>query len=270
MPLGNRLKPARRRGGLSLLLAVSVGLPYFMLSTTGPLVQAWFSRTFPGRSPYRLYALSNIGSLLALLSYPFYVESTWPVGHQANYWSWGFIAFAVLCGITAAMACFSKQTAPVELATAENFAAQIAPPPTAGRKLAWLTLPALASFMLLATTNHVCQDVAAVPLLWVMPLGLYLTTFIICFDHERWYARQWVAGAAVVVLCLATGIDQLITAGAKVSLSFIVELASVFRGDVPTVHGLPRRVGAAQAIDETSHDVLLDDLRRRRAWGACS
>ena len=83
------------------LLAVSVGLPYFMLSTTGPLVQAWFSRTFPGRSPYRLYALSNIGSLLALLSYPFYVESTWPVGHQTSYWSWGFIAFAALCGITA-------------------------------------------------------------------------------------------------------------------------------------------------------------------------
>ena len=80
----------------------------------------------------------------------------------------------------------------------------------------------------LIVSDELTLSKVTVPLLWVMPLGLYLTTFIICFDHERWYARQWVAGAAVLVLCLATGVDQLITAGANVSLSFIIELTLYF------------------------------------------
>jgi len=83
------------------LLAISVGLPYFVLSSTGPLLQAWFARAFPGKVPYRLYALSNLGSLLALLSYPFWFERRFDIPDQAKYWSWGFVAYAVLCGYAA-------------------------------------------------------------------------------------------------------------------------------------------------------------------------
>ncbi len=83
------------------LLAISVGLPYFVLSSTGPLLQAWFARSFPGKVPYRLYALSNLGSLLALLSYPFWFERRFDIPDQAKYWSWGFVAYAVLCGYAA-------------------------------------------------------------------------------------------------------------------------------------------------------------------------
>ena len=84
-----------------LLLAASVGVPYFVLSSTGPLVQAWYARAFPGRIPYRLYALSNVGSLLALLSYPFLVERIWDLPLQASVWSWGFVAYAALCAYAA-------------------------------------------------------------------------------------------------------------------------------------------------------------------------
>src|SRR4029078_2340559 len=86
------------------LLGVSVGLPYFVLSATGPLVQAWFCRSFAGRSPYRLYALSNFGSLVALLGYPFWVEPRWAVGQQTQFWALGFGLFAVLGGLGAALA----------------------------------------------------------------------------------------------------------------------------------------------------------------------
>ena len=88
-------------GRILLLLSVSVGLPYFVLSTTGPLVQAWFARSYPGRTPYRLYALSNIGSLLALFTYPLAFERMFAAKEQAGYWSWGFTAFAILCGAAA-------------------------------------------------------------------------------------------------------------------------------------------------------------------------
>jgi hypothetical protein len=214
------------------LLTVCVGLPYFVLSTTGPLVQAWFSRTLPGRSPYRLYALSNIGSLLALLSYPFYVEPMFASGVQANYWTWGFIAFAVLCAVTAIVSslfAWRNQNANEQQVGESIRAEQIATPaPTLGRRLLWLALPAFASFMLLATTNHVCQDVAVIPLLWIMPLSLYLLTFIICFDHDRWYNRKAFALAAIMALLFITAVDQLITTGANVSFSFVVELAAYF------------------------------------------
>ena len=84
-------------GHILLLLAATVGVPYFVLSSTGPLIQAWFARAFPGRIPYRLYSLSNVGSLLALLSYPFLFERVWDVPRQASFWSWGFVVYAALC-----------------------------------------------------------------------------------------------------------------------------------------------------------------------------
>ena len=173
-------------GRILLLLLASVGLPYFVLSSTSPLVQVWFTRGAAGANPWRLYALSNIGSLAALLTFPFFFEPRWDVEWLAKAWSIVFVLCAALClGVVwhdhqaAAPAQKAQSTAPSEDETTPGLL----------RRLMWVVLPALASVLLLATTNHVCQDVAVVPFMWVVPLSLYLLTFIICFEHERWYAR---------------------------------------------------------------------------------
>jgi SAM-dependent methyltransferase len=176
-----------------LLLAVTVGLPYLLLSTTGPLVQAWFARRFPGRAPYRLYALSNAGSMFALLSYPVLFEPAFATKLQGIGWSCGYAAFAALCGITA-----WKSRAYVEKPETESTPG--APAPSAGVQALWVALPACASILLLAVTNHLSQDVAAIPFLWVLPLSLYLLTFIICFDREKWYWRGMFIRFAVVAI----------------------------------------------------------------------
>lgn len=188
-----------------LLLGANVGLPYFALSATGPLVQAWFARAYPGRSPYRLYALSNAGSLLALLSYPFVFEPLLDGGVHAKLWSWGFALFAIPCG---AAALWLRHTRPAP-GTAE--AAPGDEPPRLGRRVLWLVLPACATLMLLAATNHVCQEVAVIPFLWVVPLSLYLLSFIVTFDHERWYKRGFFA-VATALLTLAVAGEHLLSA----------------------------------------------------------
>ncbi len=178
------------------LLTVNLGLPYFVLSATGPLLQQWFSQTNPGRSPYRLYALSNVGSLLALLSYPFFFEPIFSRHAQANLWSAGLCLFVLACGYCAwRLRRQSAAIAPADAAAAET---EAAPPPSRRDKTLWLILPAIASVLLLATTNKLCQDVAVIPFLWVLPLSLYLLTFIICFDSPRWYVR-WLFGALLVI-----------------------------------------------------------------------
>jgi hypothetical protein len=191
---------------IMLLLAVSVGLPYFMLSSTGPLLQAWFARTFPGRSPYRLYSLSNIGSLLALVSYPFLVEPALDSYQQSTWWSIGFAGFVVLCGYSAIHIWHSARSEGTSDVAKASLATDPGARPAWYQPLLWLVLPAFASMMLLATTNHVCQDVAPSPFLWVVPLSLYLLSFIISFDHERWYIRPFfaVAGLLFVYLSAAT------------------------------------------------------------------
>lgn len=189
---------------LSLLLA-NVGLPYFILSSTGPLIQAWFSRVYPGRSPYRLYALSNIGSLGALLSYPFFFEPWLTSNAQGTMWSLGFGTFVVLCGALAILVLRSLPTGEPQRTAAPSTPLndEEARPPMEQR-LAWLALPALASMMLLAVTAHVCQDVAVIPFFWVLPLSLYLLSFIICFDAAYWYRRRifsLLLGASVFWIC---------------------------------------------------------------------
>ncbi len=177
---------------LTSLLAVSVGLPYFVLSSTGPLLQSWFTRTHPGRSPYRLYALSNLGSLLGLVSYPFLVEPWISLRRQAWLWSAGFLAYAVVCAYCAQQLIRSKAQPETSLQHTAGVRASDSVPanrPTVGTYLLWMSLAACASVMFLATTNQVCQDVAVVPFLWVLPLSLYLLSFIICFDASRWYSR---------------------------------------------------------------------------------
>ncbi len=184
-----------------LLLTATVGAPYFVLSTTGPLLQDWFARSHPGRSPYRLYALSNLGSLLALLSYPFAVEPHFRLRAQAFSWSVGYGVFALLCAWLALR--YAKSRAGEAQIITEvvdgNKQAQgkpdAPPPPEKVRRgdiLLWLLLPCAGSVALLATTNYLCQDMAVVPFLWIMPLAVYLITFIIAFDSPRWYLRNFV------------------------------------------------------------------------------
>jgi SAM-dependent methyltransferase len=165
------------------LLAVTVGLPYFLLSTTGPLLQAWYARRFQGAMPYRLYALSNAGSMFALLSYPVLFEPMFTTHQQAWMWSAGYGVFVVLCGVTA----MRPGNRAVTDAVAEP---ELVEKPPAKRYLMWLLLPAVASVLLLAITNHLSQNVAAIPFLWVLPLSIYLLTFILCFEGSGWYRRN--------------------------------------------------------------------------------
>ncbi|HVS52740.1 MAG TPA: fused MFS/spermidine synthase [Opitutaceae bacterium] len=199
-------------GHILLLLAGTIGLPYFVLSSTGPLMQRWFAETHPTASPYRLYALSNLGSLLALLSYPFFFEVKFTRHDQAVFWSGGLVVFALYAGYCAWLIWKSGANATVTAkpsATNDVSAPEETATPRADRLL-WLGLPAIASLLLLATTNKLCQEVAVIPFLWVLPLSLYLLSFIICFDHARWYVRGvWLVllavGAAFVVALLAAG-----------------------------------------------------------------
>lgn len=189
-----------------VLLLATVGLPYFVLSATSPLVQVWYSRVYPNRMPWRLYALSNIGSLTALLSYPILIEPRWDVVRQTWIWSGIFILFALLMA-ACAIGEWKRGTSEAarRLHEEEEKDAKAPAPPFINRIL-WVLLPAFASLMLLATTNHVCQDVAVIPFLWVIPLALYLITFIICFDHPRWYVRPIWAIPAMLVIFLTSGI----------------------------------------------------------------
>ncbi len=173
------------------LLAVSVGLPYFLLSTTGPLLQAWYARRFKGAMPYRLYALSNAGSMFALLSYPVLFEPAFNTHQQSAMWSWGFGVFVVLGAFTA----FKSNQATAAMLPRREGEANVAPeaavvPPSAKTYWMWLLLPAVASVLLLAITNHLSQNVAAIPFLWVLPLAIYLFSFILCFEGEGWYRRN--------------------------------------------------------------------------------
>ncbi len=212
-----------------LLLGKTVGLPYFLLSTTGPLVQAWFAKSSPGASPYRLYALSNFGSLGALLSYPVLLEPYFPVNQQGRYWSCGFWLFAVL--IFAASLVASRRAN----LTAASFGEATAPG-LADRGL-WFTLAASASVLLLAITNHVCQDIAVIPFLWVLPLSLYLLSFILCFEGSRWYRRNlFVPLLAVLMLLLCdpgfTGPQANVLVAIAISFSTLFVACMVCHGEL--------------------------------------
>jgi spermidine synthase len=189
-----------------LLLLVAVGLPYFVLATTSPLMQAWFSRSAPGVSPYRLYSLSNVGSLLALISYPFVFEPALAQRQQAELWAGVYLLFAIGCLFCASGVARLAPTAEGPQTSGESTAVE-EDAPSLGRRALWVILPCLASLLLLAVTNHLCQDVAVTPFLWVLPLSLYLLSFIICFDHERWYFRPvWLPLQLVAVMAALTAL----------------------------------------------------------------
>ena len=184
-PLGNE-EPVTL---ILLLLGASVGLPYFLLAANSPLLQAWFSRARPRENPYRLFAVSNLGSLVALLGYPFLLEPNLGGAGQVSLWSWLFAGFAVLCAAVAWLT-----PAPP---TPEAESTAIAPL-ARGNVILWLALAATGSVLLLAVTNHLTQNVASVPLLWLVPLALYLASFIVTFEGEGWYRREWLWSVLLV------------------------------------------------------------------------
>ena len=186
------------------LLLVCLGLPYFVLSATGPLLQDWFRRLHPGTSPYRLFALSNFGSLLALITYPFGIEAAFPRQTQAALWSWGLGLFAVICGVCAVRLWISNPPSQ-SLAQESDEVSERAPAPSSTVRLLWLSLSACASVLLLAFTNKMCKEVSVIPFLWVLPLSLYLLSFIICFESPRLYSRPVFSGAFVLALFLMCG-----------------------------------------------------------------
>jgi hypothetical protein len=167
-------------GRIFALLAVKIGLPFFLLSATSPLLQTWYVRAERGSWPYRFYALSNAGSLLALLSYPVLVEPHSTTQYQAFAWSYAYALFVAVCAWIA----FRRRAA---LPVLEEASAQ--QPPDWKTLLLWAALAADASALLLVVTTHISQDVAAVPLLWIVLLSLYLLSLILCFEGERWYRR---------------------------------------------------------------------------------
>jgi hypothetical protein len=274
--------PSRPVGRILWLLLVTIGLPYLMLATTGPLVQAWFTRQYRSARVYRLYALSNLASMLALLGYPPLVEPNASGYAQSLGWSAGYAAFVALA-IAAAWSGARRGAVPraVEVAAADAHAEGIAAPPVSAASAAsarsagstgsarsapparghspaattkaasaaspapaapdglaamraahdaaaapialpradgaapstaeqalWLVLAALGSTLLLAVTTHVTQNVASIPFLWVLPLSIYLVTFILCFDGTGWYWRpQYMLLAAVATVAMLGGLS---------------------------------------------------------------
>jgi hypothetical protein len=191
-----------------LLLAITVGAPYFLLSATAPLLQKWLASE---RSPWRLYALSNFGSFLALLSYPFLVEPYVRLRTQARVWSGLYVVFVLLCGVVAWAMGQAILSPAINAETRDETA-----PPTLWTILFWLGLAAAGSTVLLATTNIVTQDIAVSPFLWIAPLALYLLTFVLAFENDRWYLRRPFAVAAGILAPVAYAVFN---AGVGINLS---------------------------------------------------
>lgn len=190
------------------LLLFTIGPPFLVLASTGPLLQSWYARVFPGASPYRLYALSNLGSLLGLLSYPFGLEPMLPVTGQGWLWSGGFAVYAVGCAGAAILA----GRAPVLADSPRSSPVPQDRPPTGARRALWFTLAMVASVLLLAITSQISLEVAVIPFLWMLPLSLYLLSFVLCFEYERAYHRGvWVPllllGASATAVVVRVGVD---------------------------------------------------------------
>ncbi|HEU0200086.1 MAG TPA: hypothetical protein VFR86_06580, partial [Burkholderiaceae bacterium] len=203
-----------------VLLLATVGLPYFLLSSTGPLVQKWVAHRFPEKRVYRLFALSNFGSLLGLLAFPFAIEPFASSTMQSYAWSAAYLAFVLACGVTAWQARerdeWSVVTAPaaatdpppMHQANPRPATREAEAPPRAGDYALWLALAALGSVLLLAATSHMTQNIASVPFLWVVPLTLYLLSFVVAFEGRGgrgWYDARWGIYTAVGFAVLMAG-----------------------------------------------------------------
>jgi spermidine synthase len=193
------------------VLTMLIGLPFLALSATNPLLQSWYAhgRTehAPSAPPYRLFALSNFGSLLALLAYPVMVEPNFSLRAQTLAWSVGFLLFVVVCGVIIAgrrkvpevethspPAVSGAASTPSQAGTAAAPSLISEAVPTPGDRTLWLLMAACGSLLLSAVTSHLSQNIAAIPLLWILPLTIYLLTFVLAFNGEKFYSRRMMLG----------------------------------------------------------------------------
>ena len=219
------------------VLGATIGLPFLMLGSTSPLLQVWWARREGGVVPYRLFALSNAGSLLALVAYPLVVEPRLTLAMQRAWWAVGFAVYAGLCGWlgwrSETHVSEARHGAPEVVAEQETNAGILRcaqndkQPISAGRRWMWFLLPMGAAMQLSAVTSHLSQDIAAIPLLWILPLATYLVTFILAFEMPGLY-RRWVVGRFLAVMLASLGyalskIDTRLPVGLAV-LFFLVEI----------------------------------------------
>jgi len=206
------------------MLFVTIGLPYFMLSTTAPLIQSWFAREHAdpkiAERVYRFFALSNLGAILGLLAYPFAIEMWVSTHTQAIGWSIGYAFFALLCigsawrarRLTDAPAVEpAEMTKPLfDALPVQQIQSSASSAPDAKDYVLWFTLAVLASMMLLAVTNHITQNVASIPFMWVLPLTIYLISFVLCFEGrggKGFYIRKfWLLPTLIMICLMAWGI----------------------------------------------------------------
>lgn len=185
-----------------LLLLSTVGLPFFVLTTTSPLIQYWWSLRFPGRSPYPLFSLSNLASLLALIFFPFIIEPKLNSRTQATLWGFGFVIFSILMVFT-----LLKNLRNVTVSSNSELDLNLRPSKlNIPAQIMWLLLSTTGTILLLAITNHITQDVAVIPLLWILPLIVYLISFVLCFHPTFKYNRRaYIFLTAVALIGLLTG-----------------------------------------------------------------
>lgn len=173
-----------------LLLLATIGVPFMLLATTSPLLQAWIAAAPGAASPYRLFAVSNLASLGALLAYPWLIEPWLSSAAQARVWSLAYLLYVLLlCALA-----LRRPNLPAPAA------AHSAAPPGLRRSLGWMALSFLGSYELVAVTNHLTQNIPSFPMMWVLPLGVYLLSFTLCFDNDRWYRQRPYALALLVGL----------------------------------------------------------------------
>ncbi len=236
--------------GVMLILAASIGLPYIVLSATSPLMQRWFAADNPGKSPYRLYALSNLGSVLALVSYPFVLEPSFPVGTQSLFWSVLYAVCAlgfVWCGLGVWRHADALSTIVIETSDTPGKTDSTEPKPTLATTLYWLVLAATGSLMLMSATNFLTQDIAPLPLLWVLPLALYLISFIVCFEYEKLYNR-WVFVPLLVAAVFLNNymfhaeVRLSLLTSAAICLLALFAICMVCHGELARAKPAPRRL----------------------------
>lgn len=217
------LSPARSAGvivyptaSILLRLAVTVGLPFLVLGSTSPLLQVWVARLHAGQVPYRLYGLSNLASLLALAAYPTLVEPYLTIRAQRLLWTLGFAAFVVLSFRLAALA-NRGASLPSQAGMQQD-----GPSATIRDRLLWVLLPLVASLQLSSVTAHLTANVAAIPLLWILPLAVYLVTLILSFQYPR-LLPQW-----IILRLLAVMLASLAYLLSEVDVSVPIALGIVF------------------------------------------
>jgi spermidine synthase len=236
--------------GIVKLLTVSIGLPFLVLSSTGPLLQSWFSALHgvdseKRRSPYYLYALSNAGSLLGLITYPAIFEPNFLLRVQGFMWGYGYLFFVVCCSVCTWRVMHTSDAA----ISMEDAAKQEEREPTRWDRALWFLLPMAGSLLMLASTNLITQDVSPIPLLWVLPLSVYLLSFIFTFQNFRWYRRGLFhplafAIAAVACVALFRGTEMPIVNSVAVFLATLFVFCMLCHGEVARLKPAPKYLTA--------------------------